>query len=287
MQTTGPALHGTPQRLQVGAGGAPSLPPRSGFRGHRDTPQCLADRAGVARPEQGGSERPPPPAPKHSPPTRSSHPLPPAPPLTAINNLTLPQPHVKRQVPTAQPHIPVAPRDGGAQLHVCRVPPHPEERGWQHPPASTPPCPLPARVLGCPSLKGAAPSASAAGNAWPPRCHSPSPAPCRAAERRQETPSEQLHQHHLHQQPPDPGCLRRTRTWDPFREEQTSPSSGCSDGAPFPGRLQALTMVALPPQCFTPNLAALCQPRPQRPLHLGRVQHTWRSQGNPSGLPQT
>lgn len=35
-------------------------------------------------------------------------------------------------------------------------------------------------------LRIAAPSASAAGNAWPPRCHSPSPAPCRAAAKGQK-----------------------------------------------------------------------------------------------------
>lgn len=63
-------------------------------------------------------------------------------------------------------------------------PPQGQGAGSTHlrPPHSAP-SPSRAQDSGRLSLRSAAPSASAAGSAWPPRCHSPSPAPCRAAER--------------------------------------------------------------------------------------------------------
>lgn len=200
----------TPQRCWGHRGSSP--PPKPLGSQARPPPPPAAALAGGAR----GAARGLPPSPSSTDPTTPlrTPQVTPLPPANGNKYLTLPQPHIKERAPMAP--RPPTPGQGAAPS------PTPRAKGWQHPPAPTPLCPLPARGRGrgAASLRSTAPSASAAGSAWPPRCHSPSPAPCRAAERGQggtvrAAPSPPA--------PPAPGCLGqppvaaggRTRAWDP------------------------------------------------------------------------
>lgn len=189
-------------------------------------------------------------------------------------------------------------------------PPQGQGAGSTHlrPPHSAP-SPSRAQDSGRLSLRSAAPSASAAGSAWPPRCHSPSPAPCRAAERgRGETvraapppaPSPRLPRTAIRG-----GGGGRTRTRDPSRGEggqccsfrgkgghrrsgqapapcPTDPSLPPGEGgAQVPEHPSALP---LPSQRFTPEPGCPLpmaesthkQRRPPSPPWTGQVQHAHR-----------
>lgn len=145
----GPAA--SPMRGCHSPGGPGASPPPSpaACRGPPGTPGPCGDPG-------PGAEGPQP----HTSPRSPRTPL--TPPPHPIGNKYLAPPRPRTAVP----------RVGGSSVS------HPPRAGGSVPPQRPPGWAEPLRI--------AAPSASAAGNAWPPRCHSPSPAPCRAAAKGQK-----------------------------------------------------------------------------------------------------